>query len=117
MPPRRFCRSHRYRCPEEERSGAMTVRRGPADRRAVALTFDDGPDPVFTPRVLDILAQFGVRGTFFVIGKRAEQHPEIIRAIADTGHEVGNHTYTHRLATNGPGIRGLGLKDLARLRC
>jgi peptidoglycan-N-acetylglucosamine deacetylase len=74
----------------------MTVRRGPADHRAVALTFDDGPDPVFTPRVLDILAQFGVRGTFFVIGKRAEQHPEIIRAIADAGHEVGNHTYTHR---------------------
>jgi peptidoglycan-N-acetylglucosamine deacetylase len=74
----------------------MTVRRGPADHRAVALTFDDGPDPVFTPRVLDILAQFGVRGTFFVIGKRAEQHPEIIRAIAGSGHEVGNHTYTHR---------------------
>jgi peptidoglycan-N-acetylglucosamine deacetylase len=74
----------------------MAVRHGPADHRAVALTFDDGPDPVFTPRVLDILAQFGVRGTFFVIGQRAEQHPELIRAIADTGHEVGNHTYTHR---------------------
>jgi peptidoglycan/xylan/chitin deacetylase (PgdA/CDA1 family) len=63
---------------------------------AVALTFDDGPDPVFTPRVLDILAQFGGRATFFVIGKRAEQYPEIIRAIAEAGHEVGNHTYTHR---------------------
>ena len=73
-----------------------TVRHGPVRDHAVALTFDDGPDPVFTPRVLDILAQFGVRGTFFVIGKRAEQHPEIIRAIAEAGHEVGNHTYTHR---------------------
>jgi peptidoglycan/xylan/chitin deacetylase (PgdA/CDA1 family) len=73
-----------------------TVRRGAADRQAVALTFDDGPDPVFTPRVLDILAQFGVRATFFVIGKQAEQHPEIIRAIAGAGHEVGNHTYGHR---------------------
>jgi peptidoglycan-N-acetylglucosamine deacetylase len=72
------------------------VRRGPVSDHAVALTFDDGPDPVFTPRVLDILAQFGVRATFFVIGKRAEQHPEIIRAIAEAGHEVGNHTYTHR---------------------
>ena len=73
-----------------------TVRHGPVRDHAVALTFDDGPDPVFTPRVLDILAQFGVRATFFVIGKRAEQHPEIIRAIAEAGHEVGNHTYTHR---------------------
>jgi peptidoglycan/xylan/chitin deacetylase (PgdA/CDA1 family) len=62
----------------------------------VALTFDDGPDPVFTPRILDILAQFGARATFFVIGKWAEQHPQIIRAIADAGHEVGNHTYGHR---------------------
>ena len=73
-----------------------TIRRGPTCDHAVALTFDDGPDPVFTPRILDILAQFGVRATFFVIGKRAEQHPEIIRAIAEAGHEVGNHTYTHR---------------------
>jgi peptidoglycan/xylan/chitin deacetylase (PgdA/CDA1 family) len=76
--------------------GKGTVRRGPKDRYAVALTFDDGPDPVFTPRVLDILAQFGVRATFFVIGKEAERHPTIIRAIANAGHEVGNHTYTHR---------------------
>jgi peptidoglycan-N-acetylglucosamine deacetylase len=73
-----------------------TRRRGPTDQRAVALTFDDGPDPMFTPRVLDILAQFGAQATFFVIGKRAEQHPEIIRAIAKAGHEVGNHTYGHR---------------------
>jgi peptidoglycan/xylan/chitin deacetylase (PgdA/CDA1 family) len=73
-----------------------TVRNGPTNDRTVALTFDDGPDPVFTPRVLDILAQFGVRATFFVIGKRAEQHPKIICTIAGAGHEVGNHTYTHR---------------------
>src|ERR671914_2697681 len=55
--------------------GKGTVRRGPADRHAVALTFDDGPDPVFTPRILDILAQFDARATFFVIGKQAERHP------------------------------------------
>jgi peptidoglycan/xylan/chitin deacetylase (PgdA/CDA1 family) len=72
------------------------VRRGPEDRHAVALTFDDGPDPVFTPRILDILAQFGARATFFVIGKQAEQHPEVVRAIASAGHEVGNHSYGHR---------------------
>ena len=73
-----------------------TGRRGPANQDGVALTFDDGPDPIFTPRILDILAQFDARATFFVIGKRAEQHPEIIRAIAAAGHEIGNHTYTHR---------------------
>src|SRR5262245_43692171 len=76
--------------------GKGTVRRGPVDQQAVALTFDDGPDPVFTPRILDILAQFGIQATFFVIGKQVERHPEIVRAIADAGHEVGNHTYTHR---------------------
>ena len=76
--------------------GKKAVRRGPVHRHAAALTFDDGPDPVFTPQLLDILAQFGARATFFVIGKQAEQHPDIIRAIADAGHEVGNHTYTHR---------------------
>jgi peptidoglycan/xylan/chitin deacetylase (PgdA/CDA1 family) len=77
-------------------SGKGTVRRGPEHRHAVALTFDDGPDPVFTPRILDVLAQFGARATFFVIGKQAEQHPGIIQAIANAGHEVGNHTYRHR---------------------
>jgi peptidoglycan-N-acetylglucosamine deacetylase len=77
-------------------SGKGTVRRGPKHRYAVALTFDDGPDPVFTPRILDVLTQFGAHATFFVIGKQAEQHPGIIRAIANAGHEVGNHTYGHR---------------------
>ena len=77
-------------------NGLGTVRRGPEDQRAVALTFDDGPDPVFTPRILEILARFGARATFFTIGKQAEQHPEIIRAMANAGHEVGNHTYRHR---------------------
>jgi peptidoglycan/xylan/chitin deacetylase (PgdA/CDA1 family) len=77
-------------------NGLGTIRRGPGDRRAVALTFDDGPDPVFTPRILEILAQSGARATFFIIGRQAERHPEIVRAIANAGHEVGNHTYRHR---------------------
>lgn len=77
-------------------SGLGTVHRGPATRRAVALTFDDGPDPASTPRVLETLDGFGARATFFLIGARAEQHPEIVRAIADAGHEIGSHTYTHR---------------------
>lgn len=61
----------------------------------VALTFDDGPHPEHTPRLLDLLAEAGVRGTFFVVGERAEQFPELIRRIADEGHELGNHTWTH----------------------
>ena len=65
------------------------------DQFEIALTFDDGPHPEHTPRLLDVLAASGARGTFFVIGERAEQHPELIRRIADEGHELGNHTWTH----------------------
>lgn len=60
-----------------------------------AITFDDGPDPEFTPRILDALARAGVRATFFVMGWPAVRHPDLIRAIVDGGHEVGNHTWTH----------------------
>lgn len=63
--------------------------------RRVALTFDDGPDPQRTPAVLDLLARQGVRATFFVVGARAEAHPELVRRIVAEGHVVGNHSYTH----------------------
>lgn len=63
--------------------------------RRVALTFDDGPDPQRTPAVLDLLARQGVRATFFVVGARAEAHPELVRRMAAEGHVVGNHSYTH----------------------
>jgi peptidoglycan/xylan/chitin deacetylase (PgdA/CDA1 family) len=65
--------------------------------RAVALTFDDGPDECFTARVLDILAEKGVPATFFVVGERVERHPELIRRAHDLGHAIGNHTHTHSL--------------------
>lgn len=61
----------------------------------VALTFDDGPDPIYTPQVLEILRRYDARATFFVVGGRASAHPEIIRAIVEDGHEVANHSYTH----------------------
>ena len=61
----------------------------------VALTFDDGPSPDTTPRILDILRAEGVRATFFVLGKHAEQHPEIVERIVREGHELGNHGYDH----------------------
>lgn len=63
--------------------------------RCVALTFDDGPDPVDTPRLLDLLREKGVKATFFVVGKRADQYPEIVRRAWAEGHLVGNHTWSH----------------------
>ena len=73
-----------------------SVWRGRRDRRAVTLTFDDGPDPESTPRVLDILEREGVRGAFFLIGRRAEKAPGLARRIAEAGHDLGNHTWSHR---------------------
>jgi peptidoglycan/xylan/chitin deacetylase (PgdA/CDA1 family) len=65
--------------------------------RAVALTFDDGPDPHFTPQVLDILAEKRVPATFFVVGERAMRHPDLLRRAHELGHVIGNHTHTHSL--------------------
>jgi peptidoglycan-N-acetylglucosamine deacetylase len=72
-----------------------SIWRGPRECRAVSLTFDDGPDPEWTPRVLDVLAREGVRAAFFLIGQRARQAPEQARRIADSGHDLGNHTWSH----------------------
>ena len=69
---------------------------GRADRRAVALTFDDGPDPETTPRVLDVLGAAGVQGAFFLVGQRARRAPGVARRIAAEGHDLGNHTWSHR---------------------
>lgn len=64
----------------------------------VALTFDDGPAPDHTPRVLEILARHGAHATFFLIGERVARHPETVALIRAGGHEVGNHSYTLRSA-------------------
>jgi len=64
-------------------------------RPCVALTFDDGPSPLDTPRVLDILREKNVKATFFVVGERAEQQPEIVRRACREGHLVANHTWSH----------------------
>ncbi len=61
----------------------------------VILTFDDGPDPAHTAEVLDILQKYEIKALFFVIGKKAMEHPELIRRIIDEGHEIGNHTQNH----------------------
>jgi peptidoglycan/xylan/chitin deacetylase (PgdA/CDA1 family) len=69
--------------------------RGPRGARGVALTFDDGPDPLWTPRILDVLARHHAVATFFVIGRKAEAHPDLVRAILRAGHSVGLHSYEH----------------------
>ena len=63
---------------------------------AIYLTFDDGPDPDFTPRVLDVLGEAQVHATFFVIGTQARRWPEVIRRAASEGHDIANHSYSHR---------------------
>lgn len=68
---------------------------GAGGEHEVALTFDDGPDPKWTPQVLDILKARGVKAAFFLVGRNAEQYPGLVRRIAAEGHEIGNHTYYH----------------------
>jgi peptidoglycan/xylan/chitin deacetylase (PgdA/CDA1 family) len=68
----------------------------PTRDRVIALTFDDGPNPDATPRILDTLGQYGIRATFFVLGAHAERWPELVHRIASEGHQVGNHGYFHR---------------------
>lgn len=71
------------------------ISKGRKGTKAVALTFDDGPSPEVTPRLLDLLAKHAVTATFFVTGVNAKRHPELIRAILAHGHTLGNHTFNH----------------------
>lgn len=68
---------------------------GDRARKQIALTFDDGPHPGYTAQILSILKKYGVRATFFVVGKQAEQYPDLLRQQAEAGHSIGNHTYHH----------------------
>jgi peptidoglycan/xylan/chitin deacetylase (PgdA/CDA1 family) len=63
--------------------------------RVVSLTFDDGPSPVYTTQILDILARHGIKATFFVTGRHVEKYPEIAHRIVAEGHDIGNHSYSH----------------------
>lgn len=62
----------------------------------IAFTFDDGPDPRYTPELLDVLNEHGVKATFFVLGSKAEKYPELIRRIHQEGHQIGIHNYVHK---------------------
>ena len=68
--------------------------------KVVAMTFDDGPHPTLTPKLLDILKERNIKCTFFVVGSNAKAYPNIIRRIIAEGHEIGNHTYTHASLTS-----------------
>lgn len=72
------------------------VSRAPRGSGKVALTFDDGPDPLYTPQILDILRRYQVRACFFLVGSKARANPEITRQIVKAGHEIGSHGYAHK---------------------
>ena len=65
------------------------------DKRIVALTYDDGPNPPYTERLLDVLAKHNVKATFFMIGNRIAKHPETVDRVIAEGHQIGNHSYSH----------------------
>jgi peptidoglycan/xylan/chitin deacetylase (PgdA/CDA1 family) len=77
------------------RSGLGTITHVTTRDPVVALTFDDGPDPEYTPRLLDILENHGARGTFFMTGEAAHRHPEVVKRVAQAGHAIGNHSWDH----------------------
>ena len=76
------------------------------DKKQIALTFDDGPHPTLTFRILEILAQYNIPATFFMVGQNVLNYPDAARAVIEAGHEVGNHTFTH------PHIAGLDEKAI-----
>jgi len=88
-----------------------TPRSAPLPDRTVALTFDDGPDPTWTPQILDVLRRHHVPATFFVVGAAAAEHPGLVRAELAAGNEIGAHTFTHAdLGAVSPTRAGLELR-------
>jgi peptidoglycan/xylan/chitin deacetylase (PgdA/CDA1 family) len=74
----------------------------PDPGKRIALTFDDGPDPRWTPKILELLRHERVSGTFFMVGSQAARHPDLVREVERAGHEIGNHTFTHAGMSTGP---------------
>ncbi|MEK8130961.1 polysaccharide deacetylase family protein [Paenibacillus filicis] len=72
------------------------------DQKLIALTFDDGPNPVYTPQILDLLHAYEAKGTFFVLGKRVQMYPAIAIREVNDGHEIANHTFDHHYLKNYP---------------
>ncbi|MFQ5681241.1 MAG: polysaccharide deacetylase family protein, partial [Candidatus Omnitrophota bacterium] len=74
-----------------------TVYRNHIEDKVVALTFDDGPSPLWTPKILDELRRLDIKATFFMIGEQVEKYPEVARRVAAEGHEIENHSYDHHV--------------------
>ncbi|MGQ9731514.1 MAG: polysaccharide deacetylase family protein [Candidatus Zipacnadales bacterium] len=83
--------------------------------RQVCLTFDDGPHPLITPRILDLLEEYGVHATFFLVGKQVELYPELAAEIVQRGHEVGSHSYSHSNLSRFPKV--YVERELVKSRC
>lgn len=81
---------------------ADIIRRRPSAAGKVVLTFDDGPSNAYTPEILKVLAEKGVKATFFMVGSQVDKYPDIARQVAEEGHEIGNHTYGHITVPNTP---------------
>ncbi|GAB6989131.1 polysaccharide deacetylase family protein [Paenibacillus pini] len=79
----------------------------PSQKNMIALTFDDGPDPVDTPQILDLLKKYNAKSTFFVVGKQVDEHPEVARRQVAEGHELANHTYTHAYFTRNSSVASI----------
>lgn len=73
----------------------IIIKTGNDNEKIIALTFDDGPDEVFTPQILDILKKYNIKATFFVIGEKVGYHKDLVEREYKEGHEIGNHTFTH----------------------
>lgn len=87
-------------------NGTLISWQGNSQENKIAITFDDGPHPRYSPIILDILRAEKVYATFFVNGNNVMKYPDIVRRMVDEGHEIGNHTYSHRR------LKGLSLKEM-----
>lgn len=74
----------------------------PTNKKIIAFTFDDGPNDIYTPKILEVLEQYGAKATFFMIGFRIQHAPQLVKAVLKKGHEIGNHTMNHVYAQNTP---------------
>ena len=78
-----------------EQESANVYHRHENHEMKIALTFDDGPHPILTPKILDILEKYHIKATFFIVGENVKNYPDVVEQILNRGHEIGNHTYTH----------------------
>ncbi len=88
-------------------SPVKIIWKGSLEGKCLALTFDDGPDPFHTPKILDALEQSNIQATFFLIGNKAVKYPGIVKEILIRGHEIGNHSFSHNVLSNA------SIKDIA----